>query len=345
MASISQLSLAGLIARLKEVDYIKGIKSPDDEQAAVLATEAEVKKALFEELQAASSGLTSFEKRVAKEFLQNQIKSVDVSAKGGEAKRTKLQELLSNVETATSKDDPPHLRRAKADLSKAEKAFEEISKNYERWEKGKKMLSVDEIKVLKRSYEEGKQKMEKAKELLQEQQLRRAEAAVAPLQEEKERGAAAVAMEAKLARAAKAKASRAPPATSKAQGYPAPKQMAGLRQAQLAAQVRAEAMEERAPAPAPAPAPVRRAPPRESPVEAPVLSYACTCTAVAEHLGVSEAKARDLAMSSAEFAVHFDPETWQAIQDRSLAIEKANREKQRELERRKQERALAKAGL
>ena len=29
----------------------------------------------------------------------------------------------------------------------------------------------------------------------------------------------------------------------------------------------------------------------------------------------SQAKARDLAMSSAEFAVHFDPETWQAIQE------------------------------
>lgn len=64
-----------------EVEHIKGIKSPDDEQTAVLATEAEVKKALFEELQGAGSGgsggsgLPSFEKTVAKEwggpFLEN----------------------------------------------------------------------------------------------------------------------------------------------------------------------------------------------------------------------------------------------------------------------------------
>ena len=59
-----------------EVEHIKGVKSPDDEQTAVLATEAEVKKALFEDLQAsAGSGLPSFEKTVAKEwggpFLEN----------------------------------------------------------------------------------------------------------------------------------------------------------------------------------------------------------------------------------------------------------------------------------
>ena len=89
---------------------------------------------------------------------------------------------------------------------------------------------------------------------------------------------------------------------------------------------------------------------------APVLSYAmvsgpsrmacreaCTCTAVAQHLGVSEAQARDLADSSSGFARHFEPQVWQALQERSLAIEKANKEKQREAERRKQEKALAKA--
>ena len=50
------------------MEHIKGIKSPDDEQTALLATEAEVKKALFEELQGAGSGLPSFEMSVAKEW-------------------------------------------------------------------------------------------------------------------------------------------------------------------------------------------------------------------------------------------------------------------------------------
>eukprot|EP00435_Cladocopium_sp_Y103_P025604 s2389_g6.t1 len=239
--SISELSLAGLIARLKEVEHIKGIKSPDDEQTAVLATETEVKKALFEELQGAGSGLPSFEKTVAKEFLQVQIKSVDDTSKGAEAKRNKLQELLRGVEGAQAKEDPAHVRRARQDLVKAEKAFEEATKNYERWEKGKKMFSVDEIKALKRNYEEGKQKVDKARMLVDQQQQRRATAAVAPLSEEKERGAAAVATEARIAKAKAKSVAKVPsPAVSKASpavgGYPKQPPPAALRQAQMAAQ-------------------------------------------------------------------------------------------------------------
>eukprot|EP00438_Fugacium_kawagutii_P020910 Skav211801 [mRNA] locus=scaffold305:372611:377073:+ [translate_table: standard] len=94
-------------------------------QAALLATEADVKKALFEELQGAGSGLPSFEKTVAKEFLQVQIKSVDDTSKGAEAKRSKLQELLQGVEGAPSREDPAHVRRAKQDLAKAQKSLEE----------------------------------------------------------------------------------------------------------------------------------------------------------------------------------------------------------------------------
>jgi len=348
--SISELSLAGLIGRLKEVEHIKGVKSPDDEQAAILATEVEVKKALFDELQGASTGLASFEKKVAKEFLQVQLKSIDDTTKGAEAKKNKLQELLSGVEGAQSKEDPAHVRRAKQDLTKAEKAFEEATKNYERWEKGKKMFSVDEIKVLKRNYEEGKQKVEKARVLVEEQQQRRAVAAVAPLSEEKERGAAAVATEARIARSsAKASALKVtnPAMSNKATpavgGYPKQPPPAALRQAQVAAQVRAEAA-----TPVVQVEEVRVAPPRAAPrprpvqQDAPVLSYACTCTAVAEHMGISEAQARELAESAGEFQRCFDPEVWEVVQERSLAIEKANREKLREAEKRKQQKALAK---
>mmetsp|Transcript_19753 Transcript_19753/g.37151 ORF Transcript_19753/g.37151 Transcript_19753/m.37151 type:complete len:432 (+) Transcript_19753:47-1342(+) len=343
--AIAELSLCGLISRLKEVEHIKGIKSPDDEQVAVLSTEGDVKRALFDQLQAAGAGVNSYEKKVAKEFLQNQLKAIDDTSKGADAKRGKLQELLTSLEAASSKEDPAHVRRAKADVAKAEKAFEDVRKDYERWEKGKKMLTVDEIKVLKRSFEDSKTKVEKARAMVEEQQLRRAEAAVAPVTDEKERGAAALAAEARSARARAAgkAAGRAPnPAVSnKAMppgGYPA-KALAPstLRQAQVAAQVRAEAQ------PAPEAAPPRPRPaPRPKQEDAPVLSYACTCTAVAQHLKISEAQARELAESAREFAQHFDSETWEAIQERSLAIEKANQEKQREAERKKKEKALAK---
>eukprot|EP00439_Symbiodinium_sp_Y106_P060120 s1811_g8.t2 len=351
--AIAELSLCGLISRLKEalvVEHIKGIKSPDDEQAAVLSTETDVKKALFEQLQAAKTdGVASFEKKVGKEFLQEQLKSIDDTSKGGQAKKSKLQELLTGLEAASSREDPAHVRRAKQDVAKSEKAFEEIRKDYERWEKGKKMLNIDEIKVLKRSFEESKAKVEKARAIVEEQQLRRAEAAVAPVAEEKERGAAALAAEARSARA-RAVASKAPsrpmnpsvPSKAAAPaGYP-PKAVvapAALRQAQVAAQVRAEA-EPSIPASAPAPRP--RPAPRPKAEDAPVLSYACTCTAVAQHLGITEAQARELAESARDFAQHFDAETWEALQEKSLAIEKANQEKQREAERRKKEKALAK---
>ncbi|CAE7420042.1 MGAT4C [Symbiodinium natans] len=382
---IAELSLCGLISRLKEarrvqeacqtflgsksrssifdqVEHVKGIKSPDDEQAfgwwcrltaAILSTETDAKKALFEQLQAVrTDGVASFEKKVAKEFLQGQLKSIDDSTKGAEAKRSKLQDLLTGLEAAATRDDPAHVRRARQDVTKAEKAFEDIRKDYERWEKGKKMLTVDEIKVLKRSFEDSKAKVEKVRAVVEEQQLRRAEAAVAPVVDEKERGAAALAAEARASRA-RAVASKAParptnPSVSSkaspAGGYP-PKAVAvapaALRQAQVAAQVRTEAAEAQqslAPAPAPRPRPA----PRPQAEDAPVLSYACTLTAVAQHLGVTEAQAKELAESAREFARHFDAETWEAIQERSLAIEKANQEKQREAERRKKEKALAK---
>lgn len=311
-----------------------------------------MKKALFEELQGAGSGgsggsgLPSFEKTVAKEFLQVQIKSVDDSSKGAEAKRNKLQELLRGVEGAQAKEEPAHVRRARQDLVKAEKALEEATKNYERWEKGKKMFSVDEIKVLKRNYEEGKQKADKARMLVDQQQQRRATAAVAPLSEEKERGAAAVATEARIAKAKAKSTVKVPsPAVSKASpvgGYPKQPPPAALRQAQMAAQVRAEA--QAPPVEEPQVAPARARPAPRAPVlqDAPVLSYACTCTAVAEHIGITEAQARELAENAGDFARHFEPEDWQLVQERSLAIEKANREKQREAEKRKQQKALAK---
>lgn len=73
-----------------------------------------------------------------------------------------------------------------------------------------------------------------------------------------------------------------------------------------------------------------------------MLSYSCTCAAVAEHLRIREDQVRTMATSSSEFASQFDPEDWAKIQDRSLAIERAQREEKREAEKRKQAAALAK---
>jgi len=356
LPSVAELSLFGLLARLTEVERLKEIKSLDDEQEAVLVSEAAAKKAVAEELQAASSGITSWEKKRAKEFLDAQVKAIEEGSKGAEARRSKLRELLAGIEAAPSKEDPAHVRRAKLDVAKAEKAFEEVSKSYERWKSGKKMLSVDEIKAVTRSYEEGKQKLEKARTLVEKQQSLKPQSAAAPVTEEKERGSAAVAIEARAGRGRGKATGRGAPAPAVSMraaaaagyavapgGYSAPQPSApsanAMRQAQMAAQVRQEAEEAAHAAPAPRPRPVPRA---KQPEEGPVLSYACTCTAVAEHLGIKEAQARDMADSAKDFAQHFEPETWDLIRERSVAIEKANREKQREAEKRKQAAALAK---
>eukprot|EP00933_Yihiella_yeosuensis_P061011 TRINITY_DN63831_c0_g1_i1.p1 TRINITY_DN63831_c0_g1~~TRINITY_DN63831_c0_g1_i1.p1 ORF type:complete len:466 (-),score=152.30 TRINITY_DN63831_c0_g1_i1:78-1475(-) len=355
--AVQELSLIGLIVRLVEVDRLKAdVPHPDESQALLLESEAACKKAVVEQLEAAAaSGVTSSEKKRAKEFLETWSKNVDPNAKGAEARLAKFKELLRGVEAASSKEEYAHVRKAKAAVDAAQKAHEAVSKDYEKWEKGKKMLSVDEVKTLKRSYEDGQKKIDKARSFIEEQMWRRAEAAAAPQKAEAERGAAAMVVDKRLGTGrGKGGGKTSNPTVKTVQGgmtvarggggyaaAPAAQpSSAQVRQAQIAAQVRAEADAEAAAAAA---APARPRPqPKKQPEETVVLSYACTCQAVAEHLKIKEAKARDMAESAKEFAQHFDPETWSSIQERSVAIEKENREKQKEQERLKKERALAK---
>lgn len=72
-----------------------------------------------------------------------------------------------------------------------------------------------------------------------------------------------------------------------------------------------------------------------------VLSYSCICRAVAEELRISLDKARDMAESSSEFRRHLSFEQWEAVKERSLALEKAQKDQQRQKEQRKQEAAVA----
>eukprot|EP00930_Biecheleria_cincta_P029911 TRINITY_DN20751_c0_g1_i1.p1 TRINITY_DN20751_c0_g1~~TRINITY_DN20751_c0_g1_i1.p1 ORF type:complete len:454 (+),score=113.58 TRINITY_DN20751_c0_g1_i1:31-1362(+) len=354
--AVADLSLYGLFARLTEVERLKSVKSLSEEQTSLLESETAAKKAVAEQIQAAvSAGITSREKKLAQEFLQGQLKSIEDGSKGAEARRGKLTELLAGIQTASSIDEPAHVSRAKKDVAKAEKAFEEVSKKYEKWEKGKQMLNVDEIKTLKRAYEEGTKKIEKAKALVEEQLTLRAESAAAPLKDEPERGSAAMAVDNRAGRGkgggkgggrANAPAVSVRAGVSAGGGYPQPAtggpSAAAIRQAQMAAQVRAEAQAvQSSPAPAPKPRPTPSRPKQEEDVA--VLSYACTCTAVAEHLRITADQARDLAESAKEFARHFDAATWELVKERSIAIEKANLDKQREKEKKKQAAALAKA--
>lgn len=349
---MADLSLYGLIQRLELAEKYKEVTRPNEEQAAVLESEAAAKKAVGEKLQALTgSGMTSYEKKRAKEFLEAQVKAVDPDSRQAQARTTKLKELIAGVQAASAAEDPGHVRKAKTELAKAESEFEVINKDYERWEKGKNMLLVDELNSLKRSHRELSQRLEVARTYIASQLERCAEAAAPPpaaLTRTSPSVAASVAAargkgvpKAPNAVRGGGPAVRTAGATSRPGGYPT-LSAGAIRQAQVAAQVRAE-VEEASLAAAQEALPRPRPQPRARPAEAgPVLSYSCTCAAVAEHLGIKEDQAKAMASSSSEFSPHFTPDVWTKIQDRSLAIERAQREQKREAEKRKTAAVLAK---
>ncbi|CAK0856475.1 unnamed protein product [Prorocentrum cordatum] len=334
-ASVEDLSLCGLLGRLELLERYGQIRSPTDEEAAALAGEGAVKKAVAE-----------------RAFLEAQIKAVDPQAAASEKRAARLKELLASVSEAASAEEPPHVQRARADLKRAEKDFAEVNKKFEKWDKGKQMLSIDEIKSLKRSHEEAQKRLDAARSFVEEQLARRAEAAA-------ERPKA---LEAKVSRPVPVEfrpgppkaAGRGPapavhvrPAAGGGGGYPAP---AALRQGWVAAEVRAELAAELVaedagrPRPKPPPAAVARprpARPSGGEEDGPVLSFGCACRAVAEYLGIGEGDARAMAESSKDFQAKLDAQGWEWVQERAVAIEKADREEQREKEKRRQAAAVA----
>mmetsp|Transcript_98220 Transcript_98220/g.194563 ORF Transcript_98220/g.194563 Transcript_98220/m.194563 type:complete len:463 (+) Transcript_98220:70-1458(+) len=362
--SLQQLSLFGLLKRLDLIEQHKQISRPNEEEQAVLATESQVKKAVAEALpEFCSAGLTSLERKEARVFLEAQLKSVEGGTKVAEARKGKLQELLNGVQEAPNRDDSPHVAGAKVHLNRAQKEFDQINKDYEKWEKGKKMLGVDELKEMKRTHEDQKKKLEAAKEFVQLQLEKRRECA-APLPAALQGGGSSGSGS---SAAARARGSAGPgivrgggPAVrttgmpsggkggSGKGGYPSGPAAMGseaMRQAQLASQIRAEIWA----AEAPPPEPVAAAPPRprpqkqraEEPQDQPVLSYACTVAAVAEICGISQEEARNMAATSLDFVEQLEEDAWGLVKERSLAIEKERAEKQKEAEKKKTANALA----
>lgn len=199
------------------------------------------------------------------------------------------------------------------------------------------------LNKLKRSHEDLKQKVEAARLFVELQLERRPEAAAdPPAALGPARGAVAVATAKIAAKATGGRGGgpgvRTAGVAAGGGGYSAPPP-AAIRQAQIVAQVRSEVEAPQA-APAPRPRPQPKAKPEEEQV---VLSYGCTVQAVAEIRKITQDQARDLASCSREFAEHLSPQEWEAVKERSVAIEKAQKEQQREAERKKQERLLAKA--
>mmetsp|Transcript_100274 Transcript_100274/g.259251 ORF Transcript_100274/g.259251 Transcript_100274/m.259251 type:complete len:427 (-) Transcript_100274:40-1320(-) len=341
---VEELSLLGLLSRLDDIKHIKTIVRPTEEEQAILDAEPAVKKRIAEELETVTkSGMTSKEKSSSTSFLQAQRAAIEPGSKGADARKAKFEELLSAVSSAASKEEPDHVKKAKAAVARAEKDFEPVNKEYEKWEKGKKMLSPDELNKLKRSHDDCKKRMQVAKDLLDEQLKRRAEAAAAtPAALAKAPTAAAAASRSSAASRPSGPVGNPGVRRTNPGGYPAQAVApSALRQAQAVAQVRSDAAEAWAPPPAVVPQRRPQTKPRED-RPAPVLSYSCTCAAVAEVLGIKVSAAEDLASSSSEFAEHLSYEQWERVQERSLAIEKERKEKQREAEKRKQANALAK---
>merc|ERR1712129_675413 len=96
--------------RLELIEQYKQIARPSAEEQAVLATETQVKKAAAEALpECCSAGLTSLERKEARAFLEDQLKSVEGGTKVAEARKTKLQEMLTGVQEAPNCDESSHV--------------------------------------------------------------------------------------------------------------------------------------------------------------------------------------------------------------------------------------------
>mmetsp|Transcript_11357 Transcript_11357/g.17104 ORF Transcript_11357/g.17104 Transcript_11357/m.17104 type:complete len:452 (+) Transcript_11357:166-1521(+) len=349
--AVGELSLFGLLQRLELVEKYKGFARTNDDEQAIIDTEAETKKRVPEALgELAKGGITSAERKSAISFLEKLLKGVEPGTKAGDAKKAKLEELLEGVKAASNAEEPQHVRKARTEQAKAQQDFDTVHKEFEKWEKGKKMLKVDELNKLKRAHDDASKRLEAATSLIEDQLCRRAEAAAAlpsVLSGARPSLAAGGPSKAKAptARVSNPTVRKAPSAAAAATGgYPGPSS-AAMRQAQAAAQVRQEvamAMEAPVQPKAPPMAPARPRPQKVEEEPEVILSYACTCSAVAELLGIKEKQAAELAERAKDFKEHLPPDLWQQVQKRSLEIEKEKKDKAKEAERRKQEKALAK---
>lgn len=322
---VQELSLLGLLARIHEVERIKEIKHPTSEELEILESEQAAKKAVAELLENVGEGFTLAERKNSREFLETQIKAVVPGTKAADARRLKLTQLLDGVNSASSKEEPAHVRRAKDTLKRAEADYEDIRKAYEKWERGKQMLDVDALKTLKRSYADAQSRVQAARkhlEATQELRTPSSAAALAPAPAPpRPKVTSSSPSYSRGGGPAFRVAAAAPPPAPLAPPVHAPKTVWAVPEAEVSI-------------PISRPRPQKRA---ESPP--PILSYACTAKAVAEQLSIEEDRARELSENAVGFEKYFDAETWKSVQQRSVKIEKEKAERQRDAEKRKSEAA------
>lgn len=345
--AVEDLSLLGLFTRLDEIERLKQRSKLDEGEEAVVSSEGAVKKAIASMLDNADGGLLAAEKTKAKEFLSAQVKSVDPNVKNAAARQEKLSALLQKVEGAPGRDAPEHVKKAKEALRKAQQASKEITETHEKWARGKLMFKTnDELKAMQQKFEDTQKCLEATELYVEEMTQRKRDNGSGPPRLPAASTASAPKAKAKSSTASRDPARHTAGPTSRSPGYPGPPQganFAALRQAELVAEVRACAeadmrAETKAPR-APNPARGPRAVEEEPQV---VLSYSCTCRAVAEVLGITINEARDLAESSNEFRRHLEPADWETVKARSIALEKEQKAQQIEKEKKKSEKAVAK---
>lgn len=351
LPAIQELSLLGLFVRLDHIERLTQKKKPEEEEADIIASEGAVKKEIASQLGAvASDGISSGAAARAKAFLQAQVKAVDQHDKHASAKKEKFAELLQGIDKAPSAEDPPHVKRARDALRRVKQEFKDSHEIYTKWEKGKMMFKTnDELKAMQTRHSDTEKCLEATQNFIDEMLALKRSDARPPALPTNSSSAARPKPKSAPSRAAdpSVRSGGGYPSASRS-GAPGPSQSA-LLQAQMAAQVRVEAEVRAAIA---APQPQAREPPRaprvnlakvvEQENETVVLSYSCTCRAVAEICSISVDKARDMAESSKDFIRLLNREQWQEVKERSIAIEKEDKIKEKENEQRKKDAKLAK---
>jgi len=363
---VEDLSLLGLLGRIEEIETLKRWAHDGEAEKATIASEGAAKKAIVGLLDDASCGLSTDEKSRAREFLLVQFKAVDPHDKHAAARKDKFSALLRSVESAPSKDEPAHVKRARDALKRVQREYKDAREIYEKWERGKMMFKTnDELKAMQKNHDDLKKCLEATTGFIDEMlSLKCSDARppalpggqVAPRPKAKGGSVRAVKLD-----PAVHVGDGGYPGYPNVRNYPN-SSSAVMRNAQMIAEVRAEnlgahgaslgpydllqdAWQPEVAAMVPPSKPSKPPKVKEQPAEdteTVVLSYTCACKAVAEICGISVDKARDMAESSSDFKRHLSYDQWEQVKERATAIEKEQKEFERLKEQRKKDNALAK---
>eukprot|EP00441_Pelagodinium_beii_P042970 CAMPEP_0197638942 /NCGR_PEP_ID=MMETSP1338-20131121/13718_1 /TAXON_ID=43686 ORGANISM="Pelagodinium beii, Strain RCC1491" /NCGR_SAMPLE_ID=MMETSP1338 /ASSEMBLY_ACC=CAM_ASM_000754 /LENGTH=526 /DNA_ID=CAMNT_0043211605 /DNA_START=1 /DNA_END=1578 /DNA_ORIENTATION=+ len=175
---VEELSFYGLMHWLEEVsklldraDHVAVSKAPKAEDKAIadrkdelIDAQGRLRKAVAVSLE--SPSLTKREKPLAEKFCQEQLQKLQAQvAKDDRAAKAsqRLKDILDSVRGAPVVQDSKAVRDLEAQIKQAETDWKELSPTYDKWEKGRHSFKSNaDLQTFKRRYEECKKLLDSA---------------------------------------------------------------------------------------------------------------------------------------------------------------------------------------